>query len=245
MERIGSTRFASSIASHISNHISIEKTRLCGDELMEAKYINHSGSDLSIAQAAWVSTNRQGVESEVKRLLTHLAKHKHWTPFAHPTISFECTAPIFVARQLNRHQIGLVWSEESRRYVFSSPDYYVPVWRLKSSTLKQGSGEDMPQEDQRMLNEIYNDAVHNSIKQYEKLLMLGVAPEQARMILPASIMTRWVWTGTLFAWHRVYELRSKHSSGPAQSETVVLTDQIGSKCAELFPIAWEALNVSN
>jgi thymidylate synthase (FAD) len=209
---------------------------------MKAEYIDHSGSDLSIAQAAWVSTQREGSDKDIERLLMHLAKHKHWTPFAHPVVSFNCSAPIFVARQLNRHQIGLVWSEESRRYVYSSPDYYQPVWRLRSESLKQGSGEDMQKEDQDILNREYNDAMHIIIKQYEKMLRLGVAPEQARMILPTSIMTKWVWTGTLFAWHRVYELRSKHSSGPAQSETCALTDQIGDTCSQLYPIAWRALS---
>ena len=208
---------------------------------INATYIEHSGSDISIAKAAWVSTNREGTDEQVARLLTHLAKNQHWTPFAHPSVSFECQAPLFVARQLNRHQIGLVWSEESRRYVFSQPEYYEPKWRMKSKTLKQGSGEEADPESYRAMSEVYRAAASISLKAYETLLLIGAAPEQARMVLPTSMLTKWIWTGTLFAWARVYKLRSQHSSGPAQSETCMLTDQIGNTCSSLFPLAWKAL----
>ena len=164
--------------------------------MIEATYIDHMGSDLSVVNAARVSFGKSHAEFDPVRdakLINYLAKHRHISPFGHAFASFHVKAPIFVARQLVKHKF-LRWNEISRRYVDDEPEFYVPdVWRGRSVDKKQGSAGEVKLELPLL-------AAHaTALEQYEDLLQQGVAPEQARMVLPQSTMTEWYWSGSLDA----------------------------------------------
>lgn len=210
---------------------------------MQVEYLSHMGTDLSIVNAARVSMNKQHTEFDEEtdsRLLRYLAKEGHISPFFHAQLSLRVTAPIFVARQLLRSTVGLAINEISRRYVDEAPEFYTPtVWRSRpEGNIKQGSGEPII-EDAAYVEWIYQHMLFAARKAYSELLARGVAPEMARMILPQSMMTTWIWTGSLAAFHRVYALRV---DAHAQQESQQIAQQIGAICAEHFPRAWDALN---
>ena len=202
---------------------------------MNVELIDHMGSDLSIVNAARVSFAKVHEEFDEKsdtRLINYLAKHNHWSPFGHASMQFHIKAPVFVARQLVKHQIGLTWNEVSRRYVDTEVEFYEPTeWRLAAENKKQGSSEETVE---------YNLApAHRFAKQcYENMLNLGIAPEMARMVLPQSMMTEWYWSGTLYAFARVCNLRCKPD---AQKETQNVGWDIDKYARRLFPASWHAL----
>ena len=213
---------------------------------MEVKLIDHMGSDLTVVNAARVSFAKTSewdvvpdagpVEGYLKvddeRLIKYLAKHNHWSPFGHASMQFHIKAPVFVARQLVKHQVGLVWNEVSRRYVDDEVEFYEPTeWRLAAENKKQGSSDETVP--------FSVTPTHEWCRQtYKNLLNAGVAPEMARMILPQSMYTEWYWSGTLYAFARVCNLRCKPD---AQKETQMVADQIDVLAKELFPNSWEAL----
>ena len=202
---------------------------------MKVDLIDHMGSDLSIVNAARVSFAKVHEEFDEKsdtRLINYLAKHNHWSPFGHASMQFHIKAPVFVARQLVKHQIGLTWNEVSRRYVDTEVEFYEPTeWRLAAENKKQGSSEETVK---------YNLApAHIFAKQcYENMLNMGIAPEMARMVLPQSMMTEWYWSGTLYAFARVCNLRCKPD---AQKETQNVGWDIDKYARKLFPASWRAL----
>ena len=202
---------------------------------MNVELIDHMGSDLSIVNAARVSFAKVHEEFDEKsdtRLINYLAKHNHWSPFGHASMQFHIKAPVFVARQLVKHQIGLTWNEVSRRYVDTEVEFYEPTeWRLAAENKKQGSSEETVK---------YNLApAHIFAKQcYENMLNMGIAPEMARMVLPQSMMTEWYWSGTLYAFARVCNLRCKPD---AQKETQNVGWNIDKYARKLFPASWHAL----
>ena len=202
---------------------------------MKVELIDHMGSDLSIVNAARVSFAKVHEEFDEKsdtRLINYLAKHNHWSPFGHASMQFHIKAPVFVARQLVKHQIGLTWNEVSRRYVDTEVEFYEPTeWRLAAENKKQGSSEETVK---------YNLApAHRFAKQcYENMLNMGIAPEMARMVLPQSMMTEWYWSGTLYAFARVCNLRCKPD---AQKETQNVGWDIDRYARKLFPASWRAL----
>ena len=202
---------------------------------MNVELIDHMGSDLSIVNAARVSFAKLHEEFDEKsdtRLINYLAKHNHWSPFGHASMQFHIKAPVFVARQLVKHQIGLTWNEVSRRYVDTEVEFYEPTeWRLAAENKKQGSSEETVK---------YNLApAHRFAKEcYENMLSLGIAPEMARMVLPQSMMTEWYWSGTLYAFARVCNLRCKPD---AQKETQNVGWDIDKYARKLFPASWRAL----
>lgn len=208
---------------------------------MEVTYLGHYGDDKTVVNAARVSFGKQVKEFrplQDGRLLGFLARHKHELPFAHPHVSFHFKAPIFVARQLTKHQVGFVWSEISRRYVKDEPELYWPqVWRKGADDIKQGNTDEAVE-----LTYMESDDIRNAAKQavgaYNRLLRLGVCAEQARMVLPQNAYTEWHWTGSLLGWARVWGLRVKPD---AQRETKEVVEMIGPKLAELFPYSWKAL----
>jgi thymidylate synthase (FAD) len=162
----------------------------------------------------------------------------HWAPFAHTAIKLKMKAPIFVARQLAKHQVGLVWSEISRRYVSDEPEFYRPeVWRKSAASVKQGSSECGIDNQEGTANLI---DLHNrfSVRHYNSLLTNGVCPEQARMVLPQSMYIEWHWTGNLYAFANVFIQRT---DSHAQKETQEIAHQIGSIISPLFPVSWKAL----
>lgn len=213
---------------------------------MQVTLINSMGNDKTVVDAARVSfakTADNYTEAQNEKLIQYLARHNHWTPFGHAQATFHIEAPIFVARQLVKHQVGLVWNEVSRRYVDDKPRFFSPSsWRPRSQDKKQGSDKHDIIPDMRQAWKVYESAIHNISKTYGILLEMGVAPEQARMVLPQSMMTEWYWTGSLAAWSRVCRLRV---SDDAQAETERIALDISREMKQLFPVSWAALEENN
>jgi len=234
--------------------------------MIEVTYVDHMGSDLSVVNAARVSFGKKsealgtsGVVGEPmtpilndpdKRLIKYLAKHKHMSPFGHAFASFHVKAPIFVARQLVKHKF-LRWNEISRRYVDDEPEFYEPdEWRGRADDKKQGSAgvvdiqksffivdpitDEEPQDTDR-IPETLNEYI---ITAYRDLIIQGVCPEQARMVLPQSTMTEWYWSGSLDAFADMCNLRRKADT---QYETTRVAECISLAMQSLFPLSWEAL----
>jgi thymidylate synthase (FAD) len=198
------------------------------------------GSDLTVANAARVSfdKHKDELDDSDEKLIAFLAKHGHWSPFAHVSQQLKIDAPIFIARQLQKHQVGLAWNEVSRRYVDSTPEFYTPTeWRKRAKDKKQGSLSE-PIASQGIANAIKKEAEIVCVNAYNALLRKDVCPEQARMVLPQSLMTSWYWSGSLYAFSRVCNLRLKED---AQAETREVAQSISDHCAIMFPISWKHL----
>jgi thymidylate synthase (FAD) len=206
--------------------------------MIEVTYEHHGGTDLATVNSARVSFNKRSDELSKKdaKLVSYLAEHKHTSPFNHAYATFTVKAPIFVARQLVRHEY-LPWNEVSRRYVDDEPEFYVPdVWRGRSADKKQGSEGVVKLEG--VDEQIVDDYAAEALTAYQVLLEAGVAPEQARMVLPQSTMTEWWWSGTIGAWAKMCNERCKPDT---QLETRIVADKISDKMGELFPVSWSAL----
>ncbi len=218
---------------------------------ISVEYKDHMGSDLSVVNAARVSFAKEHDEFDEDKdtkLINFLAKHVHWSPFAHTAVTLKVKAPIFVARQLVKHQIGLTWNEESRRYIEMDvePEFYMPKsWRGKAKNKKQGSDEtviidkiDVSHGYVQDTNNAVRTAVKHCLILYENMLASGVAPEQARMVLPQNMMVNWFWTGNLVSFARVCNLRIKSD---AQAETREVALGIFNVMKDLYPISWKAM----
>ena len=215
--------------------------------MIEVKYIDHMGSDLSVVNAARVSFGKKSewmprihygedlvLKPKDAKLIKYLAKHQHKSPFNHTFVTFHVKAPVFVARQLVKHEY-MPWNEISRRYVDDEPEFYVPdVWRGRSEDKKQGSEGVIEDIDPDVANSMAACAKHD----YNYLLAKGVSPEQARMILPQSMMTEWYWSGTLFSFSKMCGLRLKEDT---QAETRIVAEQIDVVMQKIYPVSWEAL----
>ena len=240
--------------------------------MIEATYIDHMGSDLSVVNAARVSFGKVSEEERLTlsyqefewgdytgwkqkewfddpyygvvltrlsqrdtSLVKYLAKHKHLSPFGHAFASFHVKAPVFVARQLVKHKF-LRWNEISRRYVDDEPEFYEPEWRSRSADKKQGSGGPMEISlDSEML---FHATCRNALTTYDRMIKEGVAPEQARSILPQNMVTEWYWSGSLDAFADMCRLRLPSDT---QQETRVVAQQISEEMSKLFPVSWGAL----
>jgi thymidylate synthase (FAD) len=224
--------------------------------------IDHMGDDLRVANAARVSFAKESdyiccrtgdrikgcwsedapcsgpvLSDKDTKLIHYLAAHGHWSPFSHCFLTFRIKAPIFVARQLQKHQVGLSWNEVSRRYVDSEPEFYVPEgWRKRAENVKQGSSDETVNDP--LLEWYFGDAQSSAKYVYNILLSKGVCPEQARMVLPQSMMTEWYWSGSLYAFARVCKLRLDPH---AQKETREVAQWIAEHSIKLFPVSWPAL----
>ena len=207
---------------------------------MFVKLIDSMGTDLSVVNAARVSfgKRKEEVSKGDEKLIGFLAEHGHWSPFAHCSAQFHIKAPVFVARQLVKHQVGLSWNEISRRYVDTEVEFYeVDKWRGKSKDKKQGSEGTL--EDKHGVCQWSKTKIEKAaLESYKGLLGAGVAPEQARMVLPQSMMTEWYWSGTLYAFARICNLRCAQD---AQYETRIVANLINKECEQLFPISWTEL----
>jgi len=206
---------------------------------LQVEFIDKMGTDLSVVNAARVSYAKfkDKFEDKDEKLIKFLAEHNHWSPFAHASLQFRIKAPVFVARQLVKHQVGLVWNEISRRYVDYTPELYEPKeWRGRPQNSKQGSDGTVSIDS----NEKHRlDMTMEQCKIiYNSLIGKGIAPEQARMVLPQSMMTEWIWSGTLYAFARVCNLRCAKDT---QEETREVANQIHNICKEEFPISWKYL----
>ena len=212
---------------------------------MDVELIDHMGSDASVVNAARVSFGKRIKEMSEgdTKLIRYLAKHNHWSPFGHASVQFRIKAPIFVARQLVKHQVGLTWNEISRRYVDYEPEFYeVDKWRGKPINKKQESSEEeiewVDGNEEVSTTSLQTEIEALAEYNYNWMLRAGVAPEQARMILPQSMMTEWYWSGTLYAFARVCNLRCAED---AQYETRIVANLIDKECEQLFPISWTEL----
>ena len=206
---------------------------------MEVTLVDKMGTDLSVVNAARVSYSKTKdvFDAKDEKLIKYLAEHEHWSPFAHASMQFRIKAPIFVARQLVKHQVGLVWNEVSRRYVDFPPEIYRPdAWRGRPINSKQGS--DGTVELGQTIDHNLETTMESCLILYNTMIQKGVAPEQARMVLPQSMMTEWYWSGTLYAFARVCQLRCAKDT---QEETRDIADKISELCAEHFPISWKYL----
>ena len=173
------------------------------------------------------------------RLINYLSKHSHWTPFAHTAITVHVKAPLFVARQLGKHQVGMVWNEVSRRYVTDEPEFYEPEgWRKAAENVKQGSSDERVKSYNTQALGLWHD---DALQYYSMLLEDGVCPEQARMVLPQSMYTEWYWTGNLVSFANMWKLRTDSHT---QRETQEVAQQIGDIIRPLFPVSWQALTGS-
>ena len=211
--------------------------------MIEVTHVDHMGKDLSVANAARVSFGKKSdldwsdpwsppkLRDKDAKLIRYLAEHEHMSPFGHAFASFHVKAPVFVARQLVKHKF-LRWNEISRRYVDSEPEFYEPVeWRGRSEDKKQGSAG-------RVEVGKIGDISLTSKVLYNSLLDRGVCPEQARMVLPQSMMTEWYWSGSLDAFADMCNLRCKPDT---QAETRFVADAISEEMEKLFPVSWTAL----
>jgi thymidylate synthase (FAD) len=205
---------------------------------MNVELLDHMGSDLTVANAARVSFDKHHEEFQDNdaKLIKFLATHNHFSPFCHAFAQFRVKAPIFVAAQLKKHQVGLAWNEVSRRYVDTEPEFYHPVWRERAENKKQGSADAI--QDQEDLQNRYAIAMLYLENLYKKFVSLKVAPEQARMLLPQSAYTMWYWSGSLYAFARICNLRLKED---AQAETREIAKQIYDHLVPLFPVSMKEL----
>lgn len=227
---------------------------------IEVTYRNHLGSDLDVVNAARVSFAKESkwesehgefiLSQKDEKLIKYLAEHNHWSPFSHCFVSFHIKAPIFIARQLQKHTVGLAWNEVSRRYVDDEPEFYFPeYWRKRADNVKQGSSDEVVDSVRGVVaTTAYNgDVILGSdaddattefcaiaLDLYNDMLKEGVAPEQARMILPQNTMTEWIWSGSLYAFARVCNLRL--GTG-AQREAGEVASKIKETLEFLFPVS--------
>ena len=218
--------------------------------MIKVTYIDHMGSDLTVVNSARVSFGKKSAwEQRVHpsgdyaddvlaerdtKLIKYLAKHKHKSPFNHTFTTFHVKAPVFVARQLVKHEY-MPWNEISRRYVDEEPELYeAPIWRGRAEDKKQGSYGEV----ESNANVLYYNK--NALMMYKQLLDEGVAPEQARMVLPQSMMTEWYWSGSLYAFAKMCGLRLKDDT---QAETRIVAEKIEDVMMDIFPNSWEALRM--
>lgn len=202
---------------------------------MEVKLIDSMGNDLTVVNAARVSFHKEShwtlegyeidgeygektvLHEQDQKLIKYLATHNHWTPFSHVMITMREKVPIFVARQRFKHMVGFTYNEVSRRYVDDEPEFFVPdAWRKKAENKKQGSSDEtvsyfpdyeIASAAYKNITEAYKSMLESCESLYGDMLDAGVAPEQARMVLPQSMFTEYYCTGSLAAWARAYKLR--------------------------------------
>ena len=187
---------------------------------MKVEYKKAFGDDDMVVDVARVSYDKIAqnfTEAENDKLIYYLAKHKHWSPFAHPKVQFRLQIPIYVERQIIKTTVGVDYNSVSGRYVDFSDTYTtIDTWRKQSTSSKQGSGEDLDRYENVLANIVQDDIVNNAKVAYKKLIELGVSKEQARTILPLNLNTTMIWTGSLYALIRLCKQRLKPN---AQKET--------------------------
>lgn len=198
------------------------------------------GSDLAVVNAARVSFNKEKAEYDDSdsKLIKYLANHNHWTPFSQVQYQVRIKAPIFIARQWFKHMVGITRNEVSRRYVHDAPEFYTPEkWRSKPTDgAKQGSSG--AAKSQYFPDLYLKDVIELCSENYRKMIMQGVCPEQARMILPQCMMTEWIETGSLASAARIYKQRTDPH---AQVEIQDLAEMFGESIKHIAPVSWEYL----
>lgn len=207
---------------------------------MAVSYVSHMGNDDSVVNAARVSFAKAAenyTPAQNSKLITYLAMHHHWTPFAHTAITLRCKAPVPIRTQCFKHKQGLVENEESRRYITSTPEYYIPDFYLAPENAKQGRSQDR-HPDNDFWRSRYSRHLVKSISLYEEMIAEGVAPEQARMVLPQGVQVNWIWTGSVYAFANFVKKRSHPT---AQYEVQVMAELVNDIIEPLYPVSWKAL----
>ena len=220
-----------------------DKDKLRGDSIsdMQAILVDSMGNDLTVVNAARVSFNSHSdlLNTKDEGLITFLAKHGHWSPFAHVILQFRMKAPIFVARQLVKHQVGLTWNEVSRRYVDTDIEFYEPkVWRKAAENVKQGSSDESSGWGPCFKGHMTSQQL--ALAEYFDAIDSGVCMEQARMLLPQSMMTEWYWTGSLVAFARIVKQRT-HSTAQLETQEVAFLIKKALDEKETITNSWRAL----
>tara|TARA_R100001591_G_scaffold65852_1_gene75332 strand:+ start:111 stop:836 length:726 start_codon:yes stop_codon:yes gene_type:complete len=226
--------------------------------------MDHMGSDLTVCNAARVSFNKESewgldfdaierlkscpykkddvrmLKEKDEKLIRYLAKHNHWTPFAHPQITLRVKAPVSIRTQFFKHKQGFVENEISRRYVSYEPEFYNPVWRSKPTDgAKQGSEDFVKDEvEANVYSMAFDHVCVEALNNYNHLIEQGIAPEQARFILPQGMYTEWYWTGSLAAYARFYKQRKDDH---AQWEIREYANAVGKTIEPYFPVSWKHL----
>jgi len=228
---------------------------------IKVELLDHMGDDLAVVNAARVSFSKTseyervndgfremmpaGYMPEAKalnqadtKLINYLAKHDHWTPFAHTALKFRVAAPVPIRTQCFKHKIGMVENEESRRYISTTPEIFIPeFFRSKPvGSIKQGSGEEHELSDYFL--SLYQQTTDQNLKAYQEMLDSGVCPEQARFILPQGAIVNWIWTGNLVSFANFY---NKRTDSNAQREVQVVAELVGKEVERIFPVSWKAL----
>jgi thymidylate synthase (FAD) len=215
--------------------IDINMFEECKVELLET-----FGSDLTVVNAARVSLGKHVEEFTEKdaKLIKYLADHDHVSPFFHPQARFRIKMPIWMAREWFRHTIGFARNEVSRRYVDEPPTFYLPSeLRTRAPNKKQGSNDDVHPQNQ-YVHTVMKEQIEDSVDTYQLLLLQGVCPEQARMVLPQGMMTEFIETGSLAGYARLCKLRM----GPdAQKEIQDVASKISDCLKSVFPASWSVL----
>ena len=219
---------------------------------IKVELLDWMGTDLDVVNAAKVSFSKESkwkedsyydmeplqLEDKDKKLINYLAKHDHWTPFAHTALKFRVAAPVPIRTQCFKHKIGMVENEESRRYISTTPEIFIPeFFRSKpEGSIKQGSGDKHVRSDDWICR--YEHRVGDCIAMYEAMLKDGVCPEQARFILPQGAIVNWIWTGNLVSFANFY---NKRTDANAQREVQVVAELVGKEVERIFPVSWKAL----
>lgn len=230
---------------------------------IRVEYVDHMGSDLSVVNAARVSFAKESdweydlcdcdldakdacelCDCELGRMLSDkdtsliqfLAREKHELPFAHTAITLRCSTPLPQRTHCFKSKVGFVENEESRRYISERPELFVPEFREAVKDKKQGSGGIHPMNES--WKTLYNVRCRVAISDYLEMIADNVCPEQARYVLPQGVMVNWIWTGSLLAYARFYNLRSKPDT---QKETRDVAELVGEHMARLYPVSWAAL----
>lgn len=220
---------------------------------IKVELLDYMGDDLAVVDAARVSFNKtsewqeyengfgdkvKGLKTSDARLIDFLATHNHWTPFAHTALKFRVAAPVPIRTQCFKHKIGMVENEESRRYISTTPEIFIPeFFRAKpEGSIKQGSGEKHEFSDCWL--ESYRAIVAEAVATYEDMIADGVCPEQARFILPQGAIVNWIWTGNLVSFANFY---LKRTDSHAQVEVQEVAKKVGALIEDIFPVSWAAL----
>lgn len=227
---------------------------------IKVEYLDHMGNDLDVVNAARVSFSktsefvdeegflglvpadyvppRKVLSKDDTKLINYLAKHDHWTPFAHTALKFRIAAPVPIRTQCFKHKIGMVENEESRRYISTTPEIFIPeFFRSKpEGSIKQGSGE--KHEDSSFWLDAYQYQVKACVDTYAAMLADNICPEQARFVLPQGAIVNWIWTGNLVSFANFY---NKRTDTNAQKEVQVVAELVGKEVKRIFPISWKAL----
>ena len=213
---------------------------------MKVELLNIFGNDEMVADCARVSYQKEASnysDEQNEKLINFLARENHWSPFSHPKLQFRLQIPIYIERQLIKTQAGVEYNSISGRYVDFSDTYYeIEQFRTQSKDSKQGSGEDLSKWRNELALNIQKDIIMRCSAAYDELLLLGVSKEQARSVLPLSLETTMIWTGSLYSFIRLYKQRTK-SDAQKEINMVVTIMMEGLKKTDNFKYSLKAFGL--